>query len=657
MTPEFSRTVLAQWNRVFLVGFLLSLFGLPSTATPQTADPLTLVDCLRTDEIPSNAYPAYEKLRVLLRETGRDIPETVLTQLRLALDSPDRQLRQYALSLLLERDAKGNLDSALRSRLTTEFLLEALCEDAIPRNADGAKRLFREALEGTEPDKARANERIAALGRALKGDDFQQRQMATWLLFGRLRADKTDVSHWPHILWSNLIESARYDTAPGRALRARWTMLQMLRKDPQKLGEKLKSHLESLLQPGESRPKEDVTDTVLNHYRINRTRKRLVRELERALDKPDRRVRSFAALLLLQYYYTDKTPENKRHPDLYRRSVEALWQPNRDNFVRPGMQQILVTLRKDTPHARETLQRLLEAELDADQLRFRWYAAELLIKGTEQTTWKSAVYRNLLEALRHDDYRYNQRFAFQTLYSMSENRPVVRLRKALRGDDAQARFLAAVVLAHYEPNTVQREVSEELLIHWLDDRRGMNGVASYFTLLELGRENMLDILGRVETEDWQFCAFLQFAACHFDIDWSPSETVIAEWCKIADTPPEKWPYYVPKMAPEIALAALQISPVSAKYFESKPMPASLTERTRLSDNLKDAGDRMTWAGTWYWSWFLDPRVGRPRNTGVDLVYKYAGRALVWAKYAPWHNPTPPAQDPRIRYKQGTKSDD
>ena len=244
----------------------------------------------------------------------------------------------------------------------------------------------------------------------------------------------------------------------------------------------------------------------------------------------------------------------------------------------------------------------LENALTAEDHQLRQYATRLLIEhvypfaGLDEAAWPPAICQNLVEGL-HDD-NISARSAFpnarkfsKLLYGLENNRPLKLLHETLRGEDSQARFCAAVILSKYLKDSVQPEVSDELVTNLKDDRHYLNEIAAYRGLVLLGRDNVLDVLRRTDVVDWQQAALLECAASRFGIGWSASEANLAEWYERATRQPGP---------SKRSIAALYLCPSSAEFLQGKELPRLLNRMQKLSPGLRGLAEREQWARTWFW---------------------------------------------------------
>jgi len=266
-------------------------------------------------------------------------------------------------------------------------------------------------------------------------------------------------------------------------------------------------------------------------------------------------------------------------------------------------------IRNDSLRRSGEFRSALEASLSDADYQLQQYAAYILteyvylFQGVKVSDWPDAVFSNMVAGLYDDCMNvcktfWNASEFTDVLYALEEHRAEKELFQALDSEDSQARFCAAVILSKYLRDSVQPEISAELLRNMIDDRHKPE-IAAYRALILLGRENLENLLKTIESEDWQQAALLQCAACHFGVDWTAQDRYLERWTKEALRP------YLPS---KICMAALYLHPKTKSFLKNRQKPELLERMWRLSVNLRDPQKKERWASTWIWFLQTDEKI-------------------------------------------------
>lgn len=281
--------------------------------------------------------------------------------------------------------------------------------------------------------------------------------------------------------------------------------------------------------------------------------------------------------------------------------------------------------------------RLEKALNDRDrQLRHcaTWLLASLYEKsGIGEEEWPAAMFENLVDGLRSDEIRGGHLFSnasdfLGVLYKIKSKRPVTGLRELIAGRDAQARFAASILLAHYLGPSVEPEVSEILIAHLADDRQLFNQYAAVRALIELGPSNLKTLTERVAESrdlDWQQAALLHCAAACWGLEWEVSESMLQTW--LEKSMPEKYSRGSP-----IAQAALLLTPAAVRLYEAPGAPGLLRRVHRLGPEFRDLEKRARWIAGWPRFWFL--QVEKGSDPGREPPFAAAYALGFWCDCAP-----------------------
>lgn len=261
----------------------------------------------------------------------------------------------------------------------------------------------------------------------------------------------------------------------------------------------------------------------------------------------------------------------------------------------------------------EALVAELERALSSDDLQQRQMAASLLVTyyqrgGVADAQWPAVLIEVLVEGLRDDGIHggrqvANGRASLSALFGLRDRRPVAALEGLLAGDDRQARWDAAVILAEYQAGSVQPAVTDELLGHLAADRILLNEAAAFKALRRLGEDNARDLLARVDRQalDAQQAAMLLCLGAWFGIPWQPPEEAAGEWLRQVREGPARVP-----------TAALFVYPGRDALLAGERIPAPLERMIRLGPPGRGLVAESHWAADWIW-WLRtdDPYMGLP----------------------------------------------
>ena len=195
-------------------------------------------------------------------------------------------------------------------------------------------------------------------------------------------------------------------------------------------------------------------------------------------------------------------------------------------YTRHGASEAIAALLEDRLTSEDPVQREV-----ATALLIHWYWYD----SAPSSAWPPAFCRNLVSGFfprEPKGYFASENMAsyFRCLFDLKENRPLKELRDAVTGPDERARFLAALILSEYLGETVDLDVSAALLVGLKDDEVSANSGPAFGAFLRLGPANLEAFLKTAPELDWQQAALLQCACARFGIDWSPPESILAEWC-------------------------------------------------------------------------------------------------------------------------------
>ena len=287
----------------------------------------------------------------------------------------------------------------------------------------------------------------------------------------------------------------------------------------------------------------------------------------------------------LQELRSDKTSFNAERASMtIRRKLDPLMNPQ-------GNYQPLLQAVKEGLDAKDYQQRQY-----CTWILYEYYARKE--NKIPESQWPSRIFDNLIEGLHDDTVSSRNCFSnssmfLSALYDLKERRPVKQLQKLLNGDDAQARFAAAIVLSNYCKNSVQLQISKELFSHLKDDSLFMNEFAACQAYMLLGEKNFKAFFQQQKAVDWQQAAYLQFLTSLYGISWKPDSSFINKWVgRLCDSNYQE--------DAKICVAALYLTPNYQKYFKEKKMPYRLNKLSELSQNLHSQKAKAKWVSSNFW---------------------------------------------------------
>ena len=361
-----------------------------------------------------------------------------------------------------------------------------------------------------------------------------------------------------------------------------------------------------------------------------------------ALKSEDHQLRHCAALLLIRYFRKEEIAVSKWPNDLVPVLIEALYDdefragniPIRKGYgsrgnAREASVEIGRALRDpQTGHEFTSLYlEPLKETLKHGDYQSRHCTALLLLRYYEEeaiaeSEWPETIFLVLAEALQDDGlFETNASQALRALYFLESRRPTDSLWAALRGGDRQAQYGAAIVLAKYYANTVQPEITKELVgrlasrDYWIRP----TALGAFRALVELGSENMRELLADHAPKDSQEAAYLKLAAAHLNLLWNPSTRLVDEWRAEAA-----------KQNSSLAILALYLSVDPASAPSGDYGHPWVNRLTRLSRNLRVSADRAQWTSTWGRFWYMNMeedesvRRGPTRSAGWAMFTGAAG---------------------------------